>query len=318
MSDPFDAITRDCASGSGPVLLFRDDLAEVWHGDSLSPEDIAAVMGERKADLVCLDAPYSEKTHSGHAAGKLTADRALAFSKRAPSEKQASRSNSKREREYAAKAAANGWGRVRDIDYSAWSPEDVDRFIELWAPRSDGWHVSITDDVLAPAWADSYRTNKLYAFAPLPLVETGSRVRMAGDGPSGWTCWLVVARPRREPFSSWGALPGAYIVPGEREQNSADGTDRIVGGKPKRAMIEIVRDYSREGDLVVDPTCGAATTGIAALRTGRRFIGIEKDPATAKLAAEIIQAERCNSTRRRMAAGQTALFSFASSSGGPR
>lgn len=288
--------------------LYSDSLAEVWHGDSLTPEDIAAVMGDRKADLLCLDAPYSEKTHAGHAAGKLTADRALAFAKRAPSEKQASRANSKRERDYAERAGVNGWGRVRDIDYPAWSPADVDRFVELWTPRVAGWQVSITDDVLAPAWAGAFRVEDLYAFAPLPLVETGSRVRMSGDGPSGWTCWIVVARPRHEPFSSWGALRGAYIVPGERDQNSQDGTDRIVGGKPKRAMIEIVRDYSREGNLVVDPTCGAATTLIAALRTGRRCIGIEKDRETAELAAEIVKAERQNSTRRRMVAGQEPLF----------
>lgn len=33
-----------------------------------------------------------------------------------------------------------------------------------------------------------------------------------------------------------------------------------------------------EGGTVLDPFCGAATTGLACLRTGRRFIGIEINP----------------------------------------
>lgn len=291
-----------------PSCLYRDERAEIWHADSLDAEHVAAVMGERKANAIVVDAPYSEKTHKGHASGKLTADRALAFSQRPLSERQLSRANSKRERDYAARSAAKGWGRVRDIDYPAWSATDVDGFIGLWRPRCLGWIVSITDDVLAPTWLATYASNDLYPFAPLPLVERGSRVRMSGDGPSGWTCWICVARPRHAPYSKWGALDGAYVVPGEREQNSALGTDRIVGGKPKRAMIAIVEDYSRPGDLVCDPCCGAATTGIAALRTGRRFIGMDKSRETAELAAEIMKAEAQNSTRRRMVAGQTALF----------
>lgn len=32
-----------------------------------------------------------------------------------------------------------------------------------------------------------------------------------------------------------------------------------------------------EGDTVLDPYMGSGTTGIACIRTGRKFIGIEKD-----------------------------------------
>lgn len=292
---------------SDAVCLYRDDLAEVWRGDALVAEDIATIMGERKADALVLDAPYSDKTHSGHRNGKMTADRASAFAAR-PLKNRLSRSNAKAERDYAKRKAEAGESGRRDIIYPPWSPADVDCFVELWAPRCSGWIVSITDDVLSQCWRAAYEVEGLVTFASLPLVETGSRVRMSGDGPSSWSCFVMVGRPSGEPFSSWGTLRGAYIVPGERDRNTTDGSDRIVGGKSKVAMIQIVEDYSRDGDLVVDPTCGAATTGLAALRTGRRFIGIEKDAETATLAWEIIKAERMHSTRRRMVAGQTALF----------
>lgn len=291
----------------GAARLYADDLAEVWRGDSLDPADIAMVMGERKADALIFDAPYSTRTHTGHREGKMTADRAAAFAAR-PLKNRLSRANAKAERAYAARKSEAGESGRRDIDYPPWTPGDVDIFAELWAPRCLGWIVSITDDVLAQHWRAAYEVEGLVTFASLPLVEIGSRVRMSGDGPSSWSCFVMVGRPKGRSFQRWGTLPGAYIVPGERKQNSAEGSDRIVGGKPIWAMELIVRDYSRDGTLVVDPTCGAATTGLAALRMGRRFIGIEKDHGTASLAAEIIRAERQHSTRRRMLAGQEPLF----------
>lgn len=284
-----------------PEPLFRSEQAEVWHADSLHLGHVAAVMDDRKANLVCVDAPYSDKTHSGHREGKMTADRAAAFAKRHVGKPT-------KESRYAARKSEAGESGRRDLDYPAWTSADVDRFVELWRPHCSGWFVSITDDVLSQAWRGAYEVEGMVTFASLPLVETGSRVRMSGDGPSAWSCFVMVARPRSAEFMAWGTLRGAYIVPGEREQNSTDGTDRIVGGKPKKAMIEIVEDYSRNGDIVLDPCCGAATTGIAALRTGRRFIGCDKNRATAELAAEIIKAELANSTRRRIAAGQLPMF----------
>jgi len=42
---------------------------------------------------------------------------------------------------------------------------------------------------------------------------------------------------------------------------------------------------------VLDPYMGSGTTGVAAVRTGRRFIGIEKDPTHFKTAVERIKRE---------------------------
>lgn len=266
-----------------PVPIWSKPDREVWLADALSPEHVAAVMGDRKADLLCVDAPYSEKTHAGHANGKTTADRAGDWASKNPGHKAAGHARNR-----ALEAADR-----RDLDYPPWTPQHVESFVGLWSRFLSGWAVSLTDDVLAPAWGEAFRSEGLYTFAPLPLVETGSRCRMAGDGPSAWTCWLVVARPRGEPYSSWGTLPGAYIVPGERRFNA--GTDeprRVVGGKPLRAMQAIVRDYSRPGDLVVDPCAGGGTTLRAAIREGRRCIGLEKMPEHAQLSAQACGAER--------------------------
>lgn len=48
--------------------------------------------------------------------------------------------------------------------------------------------------------------------------------------------------------------------------------------KPEKIITEMVRRSSNENETVIDPFMGSGTTGIACIRTGRSFIGIEKDP----------------------------------------
>lgn len=268
-----------------PERLYIDDLAEIWHGDSLDPATVGCIMGDRLANAVIVDAPYSPKTHSGHQNGRLTADRAAAFA--------AANSDAPTpESRYSARKSKSGESGRRDIIYGAWTNDNIISFCDRWLPRSMGWLVCITDDVLAPLWAQHAEEHGLYPFTPLPLVETGSRVRMTGDGPSNWTCWIVVARPRSREFASWGTLPGSYVQPAERDINSKAGSERIVGGKPLGAMMAIVRDYSRPGDLIVDPCCGAGTTGLAAKMQGRRFIGVDANREHAELSAKRLAKSR--------------------------
>lgn len=218
------------------------------------------VLADVECDALVVDAPYSEKTHAAHAprTSVLTAC------------------------ERDAKWAARG-GKRRSIGYEFFSPEDVRDFVQAWAPRTRGWFVSITDDLLAPVWRAELEAIGRYAFAPLACVDAGSRVRLAGDGPSNWTVYAVVARPRQGPFKKWGTLPGAYVVPAGQRGLTAD-RKPVMGGKPIWLMQALVRDYSRPGDLVCDPCAGAGTTLLAAAVEGRRAVGAECLPAHYEIA----------------------------------
>ena len=48
--------------------------------------------------------------------------------------------------------------------------------------------------------------------------------------------------------------------------------------KPLSLMEKLIRDFTDPGDLILDPFAGSGTTGVAAIRLGRRFIGWERDP----------------------------------------
>lgn len=51
--------------------------------------------------------------------------------------------------------------------------------------------------------------------------------------------------------------------------------DKHPTTKPTALCEFYIRNSSKEGDVVVDPFMGVASTAIAALRSGRKFIGIE-------------------------------------------
>lgn len=154
--------------------------------------------------------------------------------------------------------------------YTAWTADNVHEFVAEWHQFCRGWMVSLTSHDLIPAWQAAHDEVGRYCFAPVPCVMRGMSVRLCGDGPSSWTVYAVVARPATKAFATWGTLDGAYVGP--RGTESGGGR-----GKPDWLMQALVRDYSRPGDLVVDPFCGWGSTLIAARALGRRSIGIDVD-----------------------------------------
>lgn len=62
--------------------------------------------------------------------------------------------------------------------------------------------------------------------------------------------------------------------------------------KPVALMDYLIRTYTNEGEVVLDFTMGSGTTGVAAMQSGRRFIGIEKDPGYFDIAEARIMAAK--------------------------
>jgi len=62
--------------------------------------------------------------------------------------------------------------------------------------------------------------------------------------------------------------------------------------KPLALMKRIIEASSQEGAWVLDPFCGSGTAGVAALETGRRFVGLDCDEASLELARHRLSAAR--------------------------
>ena len=223
--------------------------ATLYLGDC---RDILPTLG--KVDHIITDPPYSERTHISHDA----------------------RADTERRHDGAL---------VKQLGYAALSPSAADDLAELFHSSSDGWVVWITDANLAPVIGDKMESLGRTRFLPLPYFHPGRSVRLAGDGPSSWTDWIVVSRTKAQ--AKWGTLRGGYVAgPGWDDKQR-------MGGKPTRLMELVVTDYSRPEELVCDPFMGAGTTGVAAVKMGRNFVGIEIDPDAFDIACKRIeQAQR--------------------------
>ena len=74
------------------------------------------------------------------------------------------------------------------------------------------------------------------------------------------------------------------LCTGEERLKGRDGKKIHPTQKPEALLARVILSSSRPGDLILDPFSGTGTTGAAAKRLGRQFIGIERDPAYAAAA----------------------------------
>jgi modification methylase len=74
---------------------------------------------------------------------------------------------------------------------------------------------------------------------------------------------------------------------GERVKGD-DGSKAHPTQKPEALLYRILLACTKPGDVVLDPFFGTGTTGAVARRLGRRWIGIEREPAYVKVARERI------------------------------
>jgi len=76
--------------------------------------------------------------------------------------------------------------------------------------------------------------------------------------------------------------------------SNGNSNNQHPSAKPIRLMRWLVRTYTNEGERVLDPFCGAGSTGVAALREGRTFTGIEMQDEYVEKARARCEAEaRC-------------------------
>jgi len=65
---------------------------------------------------------------------------------------------------------------------------------------------------------------------------------------------------------------------------------------PVELPLRLIELYTYRDDLVVDPFMGSGSTAVAAVRSGRRFVGFDTDPDYVQAANERVRAERARLT----------------------
>lgn len=141
------------------------------------------------------------------------------------------------------------------------------------------------------------RPANAFAFAGFDTVEIAREVfRTAGLTPKPWA-WVKQCPPPPMPGNRWpsafevgclGYDPGAWFGDQDTSRRNVMTADALRAGNTERAghptqkpllvMHHLVGALTPPCGLTLDPFMGSGTTGVAAVRLGRKFIGIEIEP----------------------------------------
>jgi DNA modification methylase len=110
-------------------------------------------------------------------------------------------------------------------------------------------------------------------------VKPDGKPQYSGDRPgTGYEGIVACHAPGRSTWNGGGSH-GVYIVSRGNEPRTGHQTQ-----KPLALMETLVRLFSDHGELILDPYAGSGSTGVAAIRLGRRFLGWEMNSSYAEIA----------------------------------
>ena len=137
-------------------------------------------------------------------------------------------------------------------------------------------------------------------------VKPNGQPQLTGDRPGvGYEC-ICVTHPRGR--ARWNGGGKRVWLEHCVDANFSREPRQHETQKPMPLMLELVELFTDPGELVLDAFAGSGTTGVACLRLGRRFIGIERDPKYAAVARERLRAESQGLSLRDARAGQLPMF----------
>ena len=260
-------------------MLGPDDRWTVIHGDCL---EVLPTLGDRSVAHVITDPPYEAEAHT---------------LQRRVKRQDGNGENSK-------------WGGQTDAmhisplsfapisgEQRGWAAKEIARVSERWA-------IAFCQVEAAMKWSEAFVSGGAVVRRIGVWVKPDAMPQFSGDRPGmGYESLVFVHRKGKSRWNGGGRV--AVFI---HNKNTPGGAHDHETQKPLPLMLELVGLFTDPGDIVLDPFCGSGTTGVACLRLGRRFIGIEKDEKYAAIARERLRAEDRGLSLRDARHGQTSIF----------
>lgn len=201
-------------------------------------------------------------------------------------------------------SGANGFG------FDALADGQRDALAAQFARIACRWVLTFTDQEGAGEWMRAVVMAGLDHVRIGQWVKEGAAPQFTGDRPANGCEACEVAHAKGKKRWNGGGLPALWRHPiaALEAKRTGEGRSDHITPKPVSLMLELVELFTDPEEIILDPFCGSGTTGVACLRLGRRFIGIEKDARYAAIARERIEAETKGLTLRDVRAGQRSLF----------
>lgn len=240
-------------------------MTPVWDmrlGDCMDPHTGLASLGDKSVDHVITDPPYEAETHSE---GRRIKPR--------------------------------GWRNVEGECVAEYAVdfEPITEVVRAGASEqivrvSRRWQIVFCQVETVGLWRDCLVAYGAVYKRACAFIKPGAQPQLSGDRPGmGYESIVTAHVPGKSRWNAGGKVgvyssPRAAIVEGREQLHMTE--------KPLPIMEALVRDFTDPGDLILDPFAGSGTTGVAAIRLGRRFIGWEKDPRYHAIAVKRLTAAR--------------------------
>jgi DNA modification methylase len=120
-----------------------------------------------------------------------------------------------------------------------------------------------------------HKSNPVPSFRKVNYISSCEFAYIGSKGDKSWTFNFGYQKDMHNFFET----PNSSVY-GETEHPTE---------KPLSLMEHFVKIHTNKDDIILDPFMGSGTTGVAAVKNGRNFIGIEKDDEYFKIASKRIE-----------------------------
>jgi len=248
-----------------------------------------------KVDHVITDPPYSDHVHAKSRRG-------------GKGEPALSSGSGKKGVKGTGKFYRCSFSRSAELGFDSLDPATRAAAAAEFARLATRWTLVFSNVEMCSDWRADLSAAGLDYVRTLAWVKLAATPQFTGDRPAAGFETMTLAHPKGRKRWNGGGKQGIYSCRVAGNQPGGDGLRVHTTQKPEDLMIDLVRDFTDPGETALDAFAGSATTGIACLKNGRHFIGIEKDPTYFATACERLRAEEQGSTLQAARAGQMPLL----------
>ncbi|HUO65116.1 MAG TPA: site-specific DNA-methyltransferase [Terriglobales bacterium] len=217
-------------------------------GDCLDPTTGLASLPDKSVDVVITDPPYEAEAHTP-------------------------------QRRVIRGRGSNGMrvAVVEPLSFEPMTAEVRSAVSEQFARIARRWVVVFCQAEAIGQWRSCLEDAGLVWKRAAIWLKPDAMPQLTGDRPGTGYESIAVAHQAGRTKWNGGGKHGVWAFSTNKGAGCWEHEARHPTQKPEALMEALVADFADPGDLILDPFAGNGTTGVAAIRLGRRFIGWERD-----------------------------------------
>ena len=186
----------------------------------------------------------------------------------------------------------DGGADLKGLDFKG--IDDIrETFIELSSKIVSKWFIVFCSIEGTAYWAKAIENSSMKMKKSCVWVKPDSAPQLNGRNPAtGAECFVTAWAGKGHSTWNSGGKRGVYT----HYVNPSDRDGRHPTEKPHRLLSEIIRDFVKPQETILDPFMGSGTTLISAQRMGLSATGIEINPNYFDVAVERLNREETQSS----------------------